>query len=167
VRGAHGNVHEVALGERERAIIDIDDGIALQQVEPLIRFLMDMGRRPAVSTVVATKRIRSEPDQERSGADAARTTNTSVSGPSGRSGPGAGVISPGLSAASLSDGLRSHFLSVRSLRETSRVYTPPGTAPASPSPNTSTSGIGSPVDNPCRIHVLARDEPSVLRRLPN
>ena len=46
VGGAHGDVHEVALGERERAVIDVEDGIALQYVEPLIRFLMDVRPRP-------------------------------------------------------------------------------------------------------------------------
>jgi hypothetical protein len=30
--GAHGNVDEVALGERERAVIDVEDGIALEHV---------------------------------------------------------------------------------------------------------------------------------------
>jgi hypothetical protein len=44
--GAHRNVHEVALGERDRAVINVEDGIALQHVEPLIRFLMDMRPRP-------------------------------------------------------------------------------------------------------------------------
>ena len=44
--GAHGNVHEVALGEGDRAVIHVDDRIALLHVEPLIRFLMDVRRRP-------------------------------------------------------------------------------------------------------------------------
>jgi hypothetical protein len=88
--GAHGNVPEVALGERERAVIGVEGGIALQHVEPLIRFLMDMRprptadrnihgqerERPAVSTVVARKRNRLEWNR-RSRADAALTTNTS------------------------------------------------------------------------------------------
>ena len=39
-------VHEVALGERERSVINVDDGSALEHVEPLIRFLMDVRRRP-------------------------------------------------------------------------------------------------------------------------
>src|SRR5687768_16550358 len=45
VGGAHGNVHEVALGERDRAVIDVKDGIPLEHVEPLIRILMDVRPR--------------------------------------------------------------------------------------------------------------------------
>jgi hypothetical protein len=44
--GAHGDVHEVALGEAEGAVIDVEDGIAVLHVEPLISFLMDVRRRP-------------------------------------------------------------------------------------------------------------------------
>jgi hypothetical protein len=44
--GTHGNVHEVALGKAERAVIDVEDGIALLHLEPLIRFLMDVRPRP-------------------------------------------------------------------------------------------------------------------------
>ena len=52
--GTHGNVHEVAFGERERAVIEVDDGIALEHVEPLIRFLMDLRRRPTAEGDVHT-----------------------------------------------------------------------------------------------------------------
>ena len=96
VGGAHGDVHEVAFGERERTVIDVHNGIALEHVEPLIRCLMDVRRRPTADGDIYVKErvaagclvrrgeetypIGARP--ERSGADAPRTTKTSVSGPS-------------------------------------------------------------------------------------
>jgi hypothetical protein len=51
-------VHEVALGERERAVIDVDDGIALQHIEPLIRFLMHVRQRPTADRdIVVQERV--------------------------------------------------------------------------------------------------------------